>query len=267
MTPNDSMKLRRSFNSAPERYDRVRPGYPSEVFDDLAALAELEAGSRVLEIGCGTGQATVALTERGYRVIAVELGSELAAFARRRLAAYPDVEVIVSSFEDWSLPAQGFDAVVSATAFHWIDPAVRVHKAAQSLRPGGSLAIIETRRIPVGSEQFLANLWRCHERWDPTTKPARKPATGEPPESWIEVDRSGLFDRVISRRYESEQEYMTNQFLDLLMTFSSVLVLDPTQQAGLLRCLGELIDDEGRGRIGESIVNQLLVARRASLGP
>lgn len=264
MNARDPALLRRTFDTAAERYDRVRPGYPSAVFEDLATLGGLQAGSRILEIGCGTGQATVPLAEHGYEVLAVEPGGELAVIARRRLAAHSNAEVVVSSFEDWTIPDEPFDAVVSATAFHWIDPDVRVTKAAQALRRGGSLAIIENRHRPVASDQLLAEFSRCHERWGSATRLGTNPAADEPPENLAEVEQSGLFDRVTSRRYEWDHEYSTADYLELLLTFSDVLALEPAQQEGLLGCIGELIDRELHGRIGEHNINQLLVARKAA---
>src|SRR5262245_34968873 len=71
-------QLRRRFNEAPALYDRARPRYPAEVFDDLIAMTALPLGGRILEIGCGTGIATEPLAERGYQITAVELGAELA---------------------------------------------------------------------------------------------------------------------------------------------------------------------------------------------
>ena len=262
MTFQNPLHLRRTFDTAAEDYDRGRPGYPPAIFDDLAELAGLETGSRVLEIGCGTGLATVLLAERGYRVVALELGADLAAVARRRLAAYANVEVVVTAFEDWSSSAP-FDAVVSATAFHWIDPEVRVPKAARALAPGGSLGIIETRRIPDANDRILAALERCHQRWG-SDKPSTFRAAGadEPPESLAEVQKSGLFDRVAWRGYDWTHEYSTEEFHDLLRTFSNVLVLDPDRRAGLLACIGEVVDRELGGCISERIANQLLVARR-----
>src|SRR3954463_11880016 len=94
-------RLRTTFDADAARYDRARPGYPSALFDDLAALAGLGPGSRVLEIGCGTGQATVPLAERGYQVVAIELGAELAVVARRNLTRFPAVEVVTGAFEAW----------------------------------------------------------------------------------------------------------------------------------------------------------------------
>jgi cyclopropane fatty-acyl-phospholipid synthase-like methyltransferase len=108
----DYVRLRETFNEDAEQYDRARPRYPDQMFDDLAA-AGVAPGARVLEIGCGTGQATVPLAKRGYRVVAVELGPDMAAVARRNLAGFDSVEVLTAAFEDWPLPAEPFDVVCS----------------------------------------------------------------------------------------------------------------------------------------------------------
>src|SRR6266542_2001730 len=160
--------------------DRARPGYPPALFDDLAALAGIGPGCRVLEIGCGTGQATVPLAERGCEIVAVEIGPHLAAVARRNLGRFLSAQVVTSAFEDWPLPPEPFDAVVSATAFHWLDPAVRVVKAADALCPGGALATIATHHIAGGTEDFFAAVQACYERWDPATPPGLRLPTARP---------------------------------------------------------------------------------------
>jgi SAM-dependent methyltransferase len=185
MAQKDRERRRSTFDEAAELYDRARPGYPAALFDDLVELAGIGPGSRVLEIGPGTGQATVPLAERGCRIVAVELGPQLAAVARRNLARFPVVEVVTAAFEDWPLPPEPFDLVLSATAFHWIDPAVRVRKAADALRPGGSLATIATHHVAGGDEQFFVQAQACYERWDPETLRAayrsrRRPASPAP---------------------------------------------------------------------------------------
>lgn len=126
------------FDSAPRTYERGRPDYPSELFDLLEDRCGLGAGSRVLEIGPGTGQATLALLDRRARVTAVEPGGRLADRLRERA---PDLRVIVSGFEDAELPEAGFDLVVSATAFHWVDPGPGLAKCAAALRDEGWLAL------------------------------------------------------------------------------------------------------------------------------
>jgi SAM-dependent methyltransferase len=139
-----------TFDTAAEQYERARPGYPAALFDDLAAL--LPAGSaadaaRVLEIGAGTGQATRDLLARGWRVIALEPGPELARVARRVLAGRGEVEVAETPFERWDGEPASFDLVFAATSWHWLDHAVAYEKAATLLRPGGVLAIVATEHV------------------------------------------------------------------------------------------------------------------------
>lgn len=149
----DPGRLRSTFDGVASLYDEVRPGYPERLFDDLASIAGAGSGTRALEIGCGTGQATLPLARRGYRLLGVELGANLAAVARTKLADYPNARVLASSFEEWSPEEGAFDLVVSATAFHWVDPQVRYRKSAQALRPGGSLALIWNRADPEGGSR------------------------------------------------------------------------------------------------------------------
>ncbi len=134
------------------------------MFDDLVALSGLPHGGRILEIGCGTGQATLPMAERGYRVVAVELGANLAAVARHKLARFASVEVHVGNFEDWRLPEEGFDLVMAASSFHWLDTEVALSKAAAALRPEGALAIISGSHVAGGDDPFFVEVQACYKR-------------------------------------------------------------------------------------------------------
>jgi ubiquinone/menaquinone biosynthesis C-methylase UbiE len=144
------------FDRVAESYDRVRPGYPDGLIDAACSILGLDAGSRVVEVGCGSGKLTRGLVERGLCVAAVDPGSELVAVARRNLGE-SSVQFDIAAFEDVDMPAGTFDAVFSATAFHWVDPAVGWAKAARVLRPRGGLALL-THTIELEPE-FLA-AWR-----------------------------------------------------------------------------------------------------------
>lgn len=153
--------LRDRFEEDAELYERARPRYPRPLVEELTRVTGIGPGSRVLELGPGTGQLTVPPAGFGCRITAVELGPSLAAVARRRLRVRPSAEVVVADFERWELPPQPFDAVVCATAFHWLDPALRLPEAARALRPGGRLALVTTLHVAGGTQEFFDRVQRC----------------------------------------------------------------------------------------------------------
>src|SRR6266496_3508047 len=107
----DAIGLR--FDDVAELYDRVRPRYPAAMFDEIARLTGAPAGTRVLEVGCGTGQATRDLLARGWRVHAVEPGVAMAERARANLG--DGFTVDVTRFDDWDPRGATFDMLFSAT--------------------------------------------------------------------------------------------------------------------------------------------------------
>lgn len=263
MTETDHSRLRATFDEDAELYDRVRPGYPYQMFDDLERLAGIGPGCRVLEIGPGTGIATLPLAERGCRITAVELGANMAAVAARKLAAYPGVDMTVAAFEEWPLPPEPFDLVLAATAYHWLDPAARTAKVARALRPGGALAVVETHHIAGGDERFFADAQDCYERFDPATTPPglRLQAAAEIPRA-ADTDASAGFRPAVFRRYEWEQAYATRAYLDLLMSYSGHRALPEPARRNLLDCIAALIDGRYGGRITKRYLTQLWVAGR-----
>lgn len=256
-------RLRSTFDEAAEVYDRARPGYPAGLFQELGVLAGVGPGCRLLEIGCGTGQATVPLADRGCQIVAVELGAGLAAVARRNLVRLDGVEVVVAAFEEWPLPAERFDVVLAATAWHWVDPAVRVARAAAALRPGGALATVATHHVAGGDAGFFVAVQDCYERWDPATPPGlRLPPAAEVGRDGEELAGSDRFDAPVFRRWQWERPYSTAEYLDLLRTYSGHRAMDDAARQGLLGCIANLIDRRFGGRISKRYLTELRVARR-----
>lgn len=134
---------RRLFDRVAERYQASRQGYPQEVVQSVIDTASLRPGSTILEVGCGTGQLTEQLAGRGFAVKAIDLGASLIAQAQGRLGP-SSVAFEVVSFEDLEAPEGAFDLIISATAFHWIDPEVKFAKSARLLKAGGWLALLAT---------------------------------------------------------------------------------------------------------------------------
>ncbi len=230
-------RLRQTFDQAAESYDRIRPAYPESLFDDLVVLAGLEPGDHLLEVGCGTGQATVPLARRGFRITCVELGRELAAIARRNLAGLP-VTVVEGRFEEWP-PGEPVSCVFAATAWHWIDPQIRYPHAWRALRPGGHLAVWEQHHVfPDGGDPFFREIQDVYDEIGeglPADWPWPRP--GELPDDRAGIEASGRFDVVAVRQYAWEVVYSAEEYIELLSTFSGHIAMADWQRD---RLFGEI---------------------------
>ena len=245
---------RRSFDSVAESYADAREGYPGAVFDEIARLVPPPA--RVLEIGPGPGSATTALAERGYRVVGVELGEQLARVARRRLAAYPSVEIVRADFHDWDPEPGSFDLVFAASAFQWIDPAVSYAKARSALRPGGSIALVWNHAVR--GRHAVARFWDANEeayrRAAPSIAVPRSDPRSRPQDPRAALRASGLFGPVTRRSWRWQRTFDTTAFLALIATYSNHITLPADERAALDAALRELIDE----RFGGWVVREFL---------
>src|SRR5215467_5043223 len=187
----DRLSLRTTFDSAADLYQQSRPEYPEALYDDLAEVTGIRPGDRLLEIGCATGKATIPLARRGFRITCVEIGAALAAAARQNLAGLHGVQVIEGSFETWPPPAEGgFDVVFAATAWHWVDPAVKYRRAWEVLRPGGHLAVWDATHVfPAGGDPFFSEIQDVYDEIGEGLPPdAPRPRPGELPDSAAEIE-------------------------------------------------------------------------------
>jgi SAM-dependent methyltransferase len=249
-----------SFDARAELYDAVRPAYPDALAADVLARAAPGRAARVLEIGAGTGKATLVFARRGATVVALEPGPRMAAVLRQRAAGL-DVTVVDSTFEAWPIDG-AFDVVMSAQAIHWVEPSVRYVKAAAALAPGGTLAVIRNekatleRSVRDDLDAAYARLsWPDDRTEEDAVEHARRTLTAE-------IDASGLFGPVEVRCYPWTATYTTARYLDLLDTYSDHAILSSERRASLYEAIGAAIDRRG-GEISSPYVSLALTARRA----
>jgi SAM-dependent methyltransferase len=260
-------RLRTTFDEAALLYDEVRPGYPEDLFDDIVSLSGIPAAGRILEIGCGTGQATVPFARRGYRIQCIELGENLAAVARRNLEGYPNAEVRTGAFEESFLQEGAFDLAVSATAFHWLDPAVAYPKVVSALRDGGSLALFWNVHVHSdASEGFFETAQRIYEREAPEiVGPEDYKGLPRPHEVFDrteEIQDTGYFGSILTRHYRWDETYDAEGYLRVLNTYSGHRSLNDDTRERLFRGIADLIDDHFAGRIVKGYLTTLYVAKR-----
>ena len=259
------MERRRVFDEDAALYDRCRPRYVPELFQDVLAASGLNQAGRVLEIGIGTGQATLPFLQTGCRLTAVELGERLATFCRRRFSGYKNLEVVTGDFLDFE-SQQPFDLIYSATAFHWIPEAQGLEKAFRLLREGGTLALFWNHPHPFYNDPTVAaaaqEVYRRH-----------LPGRGEPKiygredgAARAQSIRRGGFSDVETRWYTGWRVLDASAYIALLNTYSDHRSLPAPVRCALERELIEIIDAAG-GRVEIQDTIDLHLAHKGRANP
>ena len=262
MTKPAAAEPRRSFDGAAEIYHGIRPSYPPPMFDELFRL--LPGHPAILEVGPGTGQATRDLLSRGATVRAIEIGPAMAARLREVLPT-PALTVTIGDFEEVDVEEHGFDAVFSATAYHWISPKAQVDRPASLLRPGGVVAIVDLNQVSSPEDKgFFAAAQPIYERYgeghtgpqaperhavDP---PMRRALRGDPRFSNVEV-----------HAYDWNQTYSAADYRKLMLSYSSTQMMTPSARQGLLDDIEDFIQQQFGDQVTRPIVVTLTTARLA----
>ena len=253
------VSLRTTFDREAERYDRARPAPPKALVEALVRAGNLQVGSRVLEVGCGTGQATRPLADQGSGVYALELGPALAALAQRNLAEFPNVAVENTAFEVFRSDTP-FDALVSVQAFHWIEPEAGLAHAASLLRPGGAL-LLAWHQDRSEDTLFSRAADPIFERYAPGLEHARPTPTFALERFWEVLEASPNFGSVSTARFSWSDRYPKDRFLDLCLTFSNVQAQGAETRAHFLTEMAKVIDAHG-GNVVRRYESVLLSAYR-----
>jgi SAM-dependent methyltransferase len=234
------MTQAQSFDKIAELYGQVRPGYPAQLFDDLQVLAGLGPTASVLEVGCGTGQATHDLAAYAHHVTALDPGPQLIAQARPRA----NIDYVVAKFEDYTPNPGQFDLVASAQAWHWVDPKIGFQKAAQALKPNCAIALFGhvpmTLPEPINSafQPIVEHYWPG--AWGSPPSQAYYLATG--PVAAL-IASSGLFGPVTHRAYSWTWTLDPDLLGRYLRTDSSYTALPEAQRFAMFDAMSSAVAD------------------------
>ncbi|MFC6020656.1 class I SAM-dependent methyltransferase [Plantactinospora solaniradicis] len=233
-----------SFGIDPERYDRNRPPYPEAMIERIVAASP---GADFLDVGCGTGIEARQFLAAGRTVLGVEADPRMADFARAT-----GMEVEVATFEAWEPAGRTFDAVVSGTAWHWVDPIAGAAKAARILRPGGLLAPFgHVYQLPPTVADALITAYRRVAPDSPIN------FTGRPEGSILDayqalyaraadgIREADRFGEPEMWRYDWERSYTCDELLDLVPTSGGLASLPPDRLAEVLAAVGRAVDELG----------------------
>jgi SAM-dependent methyltransferase len=242
--PHLHRRMAESFGVDPERYDRNRPPYPDAMIERVVAAGP---GADFLDVGCGTGIEARQFRAAGRTVLGVEADPRMAGFARGT-----GLRVEVATFEDWDPAGRTFDAVVSGTAWHWVDPVAGASKAAAVLRPGGVLAPFgHVYQLPSTVAEALAVAYRRVAPDSPFTSAGR--SAGSILDGYQAlyaraadgIRAAGGFGEPELWRYDWERSYSRDELLDLVSTSGGLTSLPPDRVADVLTAVGAAVDRLG----------------------
>jgi len=248
------------FDEAASLYDEMRPKYPDELIKDILDISGIPK-EPILEVGCGTGQATLPFASKGYQMTCLDLGGNLIEVAKRKLRNY-SVDFYLTSFEDWT-PLKNYELLISATAFHWIDPVEKYHLAYQILKDTGWMALFWNKH-PTPYTGFFVDVQQVYNEVIPEW---RNPNDGPTTDDWIheqvrEIEESSLFGDVIVKKYSFTVKFTCKDYIKLLNTFSDHRSLEKKRQRKLYVGIEELIDNEYGGYIDRPYLSVLFMSKK-----
>ncbi|MBN6050722.1 class I SAM-dependent methyltransferase, partial [Nonomuraea sp. RK-328] len=260
------------FGEVAAEYEDSRPGYPKAMIDDVLAHAARYLRSPVVEVGAGTGKATVAFAHCGLQLTALEPDPRMAAMTAHKCRDHPRTTVVVSKFEEWTAPLASVGLLFSAQAWHWVDPRIRGAKAAEILMPDGTIAlwwndfmlddrILRNALLRLHVKHGCGDL--AHHTLLPERDPERPEGFDDPDDQPFQELKSGGFVDIRHRQYRVVHSLTTKGYVNLLASISDYRMLDEENRANLL---ADIATELGSRRVGLDTVTHLYLARNPRAG-
>ncbi len=239
------MDLRTTFNEDEYNYDKARPDYPDELFEDIFRYIDLSENSHVLEIGIGTGQATFPFLNKGCNVTAVELGDNLAEYCQKKFSEFSNFKIINSDFITAELPENNFDLIYSATAFHWIPKDRGYVKIKSLLKPDGAVALFWNHPF-VSNTSDVTNLasMSVYKKYRPDDKTPVEFDFSKCQKQIGELEQYG-FKNVKSKIYKRTRKLSSEEYILLIKTYSDHNALPVKVKKAFERDMKNAIDSIG----------------------
>lgn len=234
-----------------EAYDRARPRYPEALIQRVVEVAQLSPESRILEVGCGSGVATVDFARLGYEIDAVEPNLEFCRLAKQNCAAYPQVNIIPQTFEECRVEHRKHQIVLAANAWHWIASDIKYVKASEALQNNGALVLLWNMSLEPSREVHRV-LDEVYQRVAPSIAPQYEGKDTQ--EEILQglgklVGDSGLFEAPVTEAIACDRVYEVDRYLELLSSYSQYIALDAPTREALFSGLRSAIAQQFEGKI------------------
>lgn len=254
-----------SFDVFAKNYHSVRPGYPSELYKDIKDVCGISNASWLLEIGAGSGIATIEIAKFGCQIVAIEPGAQLAAIARKQTRGLAKVQILEKTFEDFR-SSERFDTILAFTSFHWLKSGDKYQEVLNLLNDSGSLVLVWNWFFQTNSPA-VAVVNKVYHEFLSDVYPGQMGVAEVNEDTFStlvqrerEVVQNPLFFPVFLKKYLVEYNYNAQTYPKLLNTFPKVIEVEEQRRLRFLEHISKAV--KKYGKISVPILTSLIICKR-----
>lgn len=226
-------EFERTFDNVAENYDKIRPEYPPELYEDIFRYKPVDAESRALEIGIGTGKATLPVLERNCRISAVEPGEKLADITLEKYKGYKNFSLHRQTLQDFDGLLESYDLIYSATAFHWIPEEYGYKRVYQLLKKGGAFVRFAYHAgQDEGRKELSSELQLLYQTYMKRNAPPEK-SFEETARKIAEIADNYGFSDIEYKIYHMTKDFSADEYMELLRTYPDHMKLEQSDREKL----------------------------------
>jgi len=239
-----------TFDTAASKYEKMRPGYPAELYRALFDYTSIGKHSRVVEVGSGSGQATAPMLQTGCSLTAVECGEQFCRLLQEKFGHCSGFSVIAGKFEDVTFEENTYDLVFSATAFHWVPEQAGYEKAYAMLKKGEMFARFANNPYTAKENPALfAEIQAAYDTYyypfhRKTRKPLNEFTEERARERALIAGKYGFTD-LQYRLFHRERVFTAEEYIELLGTYSDHIAMDEPIRAKFYSAIESAIQRHG----------------------
>lgn len=259
--------LEGTFDTVVAQYDKMRPGYVPELFQAIFDYVQIDENSKAVEVGSGSGQATLPVLQKGCGLISVEYGENFSALLKEKFKDYPKFSVITGKFEDVELPSDSFDLVFSATAFHWVPEETGYKKVFDMLKSGGAFARFANRpRNCKDAPELAAEIQALYDEYYNSChnikSGTRKWFTEDDAKAISLIPEKYGFTDISCHLFYRDRIFTADEYIQLLGTYSDHIAIEESIRNVFFAKIKDAINRHG-GTITINDTMDLELARKA----
>lgn len=239
-----------TFDTVAATYEKMRPGYVDELYQEIFDYIHIDEKCNVIEVGSGGGQATEPILKTGCKLTAVEYGKEFSELLKKKFSKYPNFAVITAKFEETELETNAYDFIFSASAFHWVPEEIGYKKVFDLLKNGGAFARFANHPYrdkynPELSDEIDTLYDEYYCKFHNTTRKVLKEYTEDEARERALIASKYSFSDVSYSLFYRERVFSAKEYIELLGTYSDHIAIEESMRKEFFEKISNAIDKHG----------------------